>query len=120
MMCPTVVTLADGETVALGSGGSHRIRSAILQVLLHLIDDGMALEEAIIAPRLHHESGTLHLEAGLPVAIQQQLLEQHSANHLWPEPNLYFGGVHAVGLSADAAQHGVGDPRRGGKCKKIA
>ena len=51
MMCPSVATLPDGGRVALGSGGSNRIRSAILQVLVNLFEFGMPLEQAVIAPR---------------------------------------------------------------------
>ena len=41
MMSPTMV-LRDGELeVGLGSGGSNRIRSAILQTILRLVDDGL-------------------------------------------------------------------------------
>jgi gamma-glutamyltranspeptidase/glutathione hydrolase len=38
MMAPTLLEWPDGDTVALGSGGSNRLRTAILQVLLNLID----------------------------------------------------------------------------------
>ena len=40
MMAPTVLVEADGTTVALGSGGSNRIRTAVLQVLLNLLEFG--------------------------------------------------------------------------------
>ena len=49
MMSPTVV-LRDGELEAgLGSGGSNRIRSAVLQTILRLTD-GLDVAEAVVAP----------------------------------------------------------------------
>ena len=49
MMAPTVV-LRDGEPeVALGSAGSNRIRSAVLQTLLAVVDDGLGAEAAVAA-----------------------------------------------------------------------
>jgi len=39
MMAPTILLERDGRTVATGSGGSNRIRTAILQVLLNLVED---------------------------------------------------------------------------------
>ena len=60
----------DGAITALGTGGSNRIRSAILQVASNLLDRGMGLEEAVEAPRLHVErDGTLSFEPGLPPQV---------------------------------------------------
>ena len=55
MMTPTIARLSDGGQIALGSGGSNRIRSAILQVLLNVLEFDMDLEQAVNAPRLHLE-----------------------------------------------------------------
>ena len=40
MMAPTLVDQPDGSRAALGTGGSERIRSALLGVLVRLIDEG--------------------------------------------------------------------------------
>ena len=64
MMAPTVVA-RDGEVMlALGSAGSNRIRSAILQVILGVIDRGLSLVDAVEAPRVHWEDGTVYAEPG--------------------------------------------------------
>jgi gamma-glutamyltranspeptidase/glutathione hydrolase len=54
-MTPTIV-LKDGQLymVAGGPGGS-RIPSAVLQVLVHVMDFGMTPQEAVDVPRLHHQ-----------------------------------------------------------------
>src|SRR5918992_354527 len=55
MMAPTVV-LRDGRPeIALGSAGSNRIRSAILQTILGVVDHGLAAQEAVSSPRIHVE-----------------------------------------------------------------
>ncbi|HSB58333.1 MAG TPA: gamma-glutamyltransferase, partial [Methyloceanibacter sp.] len=70
MMAPTIILQSDGTVIALGTGGSNRIRTAILQVAVNLLDRGMSLEEAVDAPRLHLEKcGTLSFEPGLPEAV---------------------------------------------------
>ena len=56
--------MADGTRFALGSGGSNRIRSAITQVLVNLLDFGMTPEQAVAAPRIHLEGDMLSLEPG--------------------------------------------------------
>jgi len=67
MMAPTLILEPDGTITALGTGGSNRIRSAILQVATNLLARGMSLEEAVEAPRLHVErDGTVSFEPGLP------------------------------------------------------
>ncbi len=114
MMCPSLVRLADGGEVALGTGGSNRIRSAVLQVLLNLCAFGLPLERAVTAPRLHLEGERLSFEAGMDPAAVEALTTQWPDHQAWPEPSLFFGGVHAVERLADGGFRGAGDPRRGG------
>ena len=114
MMAPTVV-LRDGELeVGLGSGGSNRIRSAILQVILRMIADGMPAQDAVDAGRVHFEDGVVHTEPGVdPDALSR--LERWMPVVRWRRRNLFFGGVHAVARDPDTGElRGGGDPRRGG------
>jgi gamma-glutamyltranspeptidase/glutathione hydrolase len=98
---------------ALGSGGSNRIRSAILQVAVNLIDRGMSLEDAVVAPRLHLEKcGTLSFEPGLQ--DEERLLAADRHAQAWPDQNLFFGGVHSARRHADGTVEGAGDRRRQG------
>src|SRR5918999_169322 len=53
MMAPTVVVGDAGAELVVGSGGSNRIRSAILQVIVSVLDRGMDVADAAAAPRLH-------------------------------------------------------------------
>ena len=115
MMAPTIILRPDGTVIALGTGGSNRIRTAILQVAVNLLDHGMSLEDAVAAPRLHLEKcGTLSFEPGFPEAAQAAFLELEDKAHAWPEANLFFGGVHAARRFGDGGVEGAGDPRRGG------
>jgi hypothetical protein len=63
MMSPTVVLAGDRACFALGSGGSNRIRSAILQALLNLLAYRRPLDEAVNAARLHVEGRKLWFES---------------------------------------------------------
>jgi gamma-glutamyltranspeptidase/glutathione hydrolase len=113
MMSPVVV-LREGEPVlALGSGGSNRLRSAIVQVISNVIDFCMPLADAIDAPRVHFEAGVLQVEGGITDSVVTELDRAgYQVNH-WPGRNMFFGGTHAV-----AQQNGkliaAGDKRRGG------
>jgi gamma-glutamyltranspeptidase/glutathione hydrolase len=112
MMAPTVV-LDDGTPeLVLGSAGSNRIRSAILQVIVNAIDHGMEAQAAVDAPRLHFEDGLVYAEPGIDGAS----LEAAGRSLAWfREPNLFFGGCQAVERHHETrAFSGGGDPRRGG------
>jgi gamma-glutamyltranspeptidase/glutathione hydrolase len=117
MMAPTVADWPDGRTVALGSGGSNRIRSAIGQVLLRVIDDRAPLHAAVEAPRLHVEGGkepTLDFEDRFPERDREALLADWPEATVWPEDSMFFGGVHAVARDARGGTDAAADPRRGG------
>ena len=114
MMAPTVVLGEEGAPpqLALGSAGSNRIRSALLQVIVNVLDRGMDAAEAVRAPRLHFEDRTVYAEPGIDGAA----LEAGGYTVAWfRDLNLFFGGCQAVvhdPVSGGFA--GGGDPRRGG------
>lgn len=121
MMAPTMVFPQDGRHVALGSGGSNRIRTAILQTLVNLLDLGMPIEEAIYAPRLHYERGLLNIEPGFKPKALEVLLDEYPKNKLWGDRNMFFGGVHGVSYYPDTNHfEGAGDPRRGGSFQIVS
>lgn len=114
MMAPTLVLQPDGTEIALGSGGSNRIRGAILQVLSNLLDHGLPLDESVDRPRLHIEgtgrNARLAAEVDLPDGVRRDWPDAQ----VWPDRNMFFGGVHAVRRTASGGLEGVGDPRRDG------
>lgn len=114
MMSPLIARKGDGSVLALGTGGSNRIRSAMVQVLVNLLDFGLDLRGAVEAPRLHLEGEKLSVEAGYPPGTLRFLEAGVPQVHEWPASNLFFGGVHAVRLGPEGEFEGAGDPRRDG------
>jgi gamma-glutamyltranspeptidase/glutathione hydrolase len=109
MMIPTIV-LKDGKVEAvMGSGGSKRIKTAVLQVLINLIDYNCSLEEAVEKSRIHFEDGVVQIEPEITPEIAEKL-NCHYNIKLWNSKNMYFGGVHCV----NGSMEGWGDSRRGG------
>jgi gamma-glutamyltranspeptidase/glutathione hydrolase len=115
MMAPTVV-LKDGRIeMALGSAGSNRIRSAILQVVLRVLREGMDVHEAVRAGRLHYENDVLHAEPGFDDAALEELERRDYNVVRWRGLNPFFGGTQAVRRDPETGElSGAGDPRRGG------
>ncbi|MDO8309045.1 MAG: gamma-glutamyltransferase [Actinomycetota bacterium] len=120
MMAPTMLRWPDGSTVAMGTGGSERIRSALVCCIARLVEDGASLEEAIAGPRAHVAAeGVVHLEPGFPQAAIDEITSTSTsrgwpAPERWPQQTVFFGGVHAVSRAAEGSVRAVGDTRRGG------
>jgi gamma-glutamyltranspeptidase/glutathione hydrolase len=115
MMMPTLLLRPDGTTIATGSGGSNRIRTAVLQVLLNLIDFRLPPEEAVASPRIHYEDGLLSIEGGFSSSEVERLSTTFAKTRVWQDLNLFFGGAHTVSYSPQGPRfEAVGDPRRAG------
>jgi gamma-glutamyltranspeptidase / glutathione hydrolase len=115
MMAPTVV-LRDGmPEVALGSAGSNRIRSAILQTIIGVVDEGLSAQDAVDRPRIHFEGGTVEAEPGVDEEQLAALERDGWQVRRFSERSLYFGGAQAVARDPESGElSGGGDPRRGG------
>jgi gamma-glutamyltranspeptidase / glutathione hydrolase len=112
MMAPTVVVGAGGVELVLGSAGSNRIRSAIVQTIVGVVDHGRTAREAVDAPRLHVEDGTVFAEPDIPLDALRAAGRDVAD---FRERNLFFGGVGAVQRDPRTGRlTGAGDPRRGG------
>lgn len=114
MMAPSILLDERGVLTALGSGGSNRIRTAILQVLSNITDFGLDLESAVARPRIHIEDAELNIEAGLPGDVIEKLIREFSDHRLFKQANMFFGGVHMVRVDPRGGIDAVGDPRRSG------
>jgi len=113
MMAPTILFDDKQNAYSLGSGGSNRIRSAILQALVQLIDYQQDLHAAIECPRIHYENDLLSVEYGASNKEAPDDFCKGEKKEYWNARNLFFGGVHAV-CSTKNGFDGKGDPRRGG------
>lgn len=130
MMCPMAVEWPDGRFAMLGSGGSNRIRTALVQVILEMIDNGLSLEEAITAQRAHVEIAgpdtaddpdrpeqdrvVVDFEDVTTDAVREAILATWPEATPWPDRSMFFGGVHAAMRNAREDTDAAGDPRRAG------
>jgi gamma-glutamyltranspeptidase / glutathione hydrolase len=111
MMSPTAVLREGSPELVLGSAGSNRIRSAILQTIIRVIDDELPAGDAVRAPRVHFEDGVVYAEPGIDTG---PLEGAGRAIARFRELNLFFGGVQAAARDDHGRFSGGGDPRRGG------
>jgi gamma-glutamyltranspeptidase / glutathione hydrolase len=109
MMSPLLIRDRAGLALAGGAAGGTRLRSALVQVVAGIMDEGLEAEAAVARPRLHPALEHVHVEPGLGDDVVPALEAQGLAVREWPGRHHYFGGVSVV-TRAGAA----GDPRRSG------
>jgi gamma-glutamyltranspeptidase / glutathione hydrolase len=115
MMAPIVGRDRDGLALGVGAAGGTRLRSALVQVLSGVLDDGQSPGDAVNRPRLHPVGELVHLEPGFPDHVPAELEAAGFTIRAWPERHHYFGGVSLVTRSGAA-----GDPRRSGAARHPA
>ena len=116
MMAPTIVLKNNQPEIVLGTGGSKRIRTAILQVISNILDFEMPVKEAVDSPRVHWENNVFNLEPGLaPDEVLNKIRLPGSTQLVkWQDKSLFFGGVHTIGETPEGLMAGAGDHRRDG------
>ncbi len=112
MMAPSLALDAEGAALAVGAAGGTRLRSALLQVVAGILDEGLDPQAAVDRPRLHPAGSLVHVEPGFDQDTIHALESAGFEVREWPGPHHYFGGVSAVTRSAAA-----GDPRRSGAAR---
>jgi gamma-glutamyltranspeptidase / glutathione hydrolase len=111
MMAPTILMRDGTPELAVGSAGSNRIRSAILQTIIRVVDEGLRAGDAVRAPRVHWEDDVVYAEPGIDTgALDADGREIARFRDL----NLFFGGAQAAERDREGCFWGGGDPRRGG------
>ena len=119
-MTPTMV-LKDGKFVfTVGSPGGPTIINAVLQVILNVIDFDMTLQQAVDAPRFHHQWLPDHIfweEHGISPDTRAAL--QRMGHVFRDKPGfsdlLTIADAHVVGVDpVSGLRLGASDPRRGG------
>ena len=106
MISPIIINKNNIPKLILGSGGSNRIRSANIQVIINHLIKGMSLKESIENPRLHLEDNNLFYEPHIDLKNYNSLANYNKIN--FDQKNVFFGGVNAVNTN-----EAVGDSRRG-------
>jgi gamma-glutamyltranspeptidase/glutathione hydrolase len=103
--------------IVTGSPGGSRIITAVLQVLVNVIDYGMSLNEAVQAPRLHHQwmPDETMVEAAFPEPMVKALEARGHKVTVWPPftsvnsimrtPNGWVGAADTRTAGALAAGH---------------
>jgi len=113
-MAPTLVSHVGQVVAVLGSPGGDTIPSTVVQVLRHLVDHDMTLDQAIEAPRIHHGffPDELRLERGRTPdpSVLEELQARGHRLHIRPTA---IGAANEI-LVVDGVAYGHADSREGG------
>jgi gamma-glutamyltranspeptidase / glutathione hydrolase len=114
MMAPCLALDSEGVALAVGAAGGTRLRSALLQVVAGILDEGLEPQAAVDRPRVHPAGPVVHLEPGFGPETTAALETAGFEVRAWPARHHYFGGVSAVTPNGAA-----GDPRRNGEARIV-
>ena len=112
-MTPTILVKDGKVRMLVGAPGGGRIITGVLQVILNVVDHGMNLQEAIDAPRFHHQwlPDKLYLEKGFSPDTIELLKQRGHAT----EPTEGVASVNGIMIGAEGWLYGAWDGRRDGK-----
>jgi gamma-glutamyltranspeptidase/glutathione hydrolase len=115
-MTPTVVLDPEGKLfLVTGTPGGPTIITTVLQTISNIVDHGMSLGQAVVAPRIHHQHLPDRIEyepGGLPDDVVEEL---RAMGHTVREDRGFSGDVQAIRIGPDGVIEGFSDPRRGGR-----
>jgi gamma-glutamyltranspeptidase/glutathione hydrolase len=115
-MTPTIVLKNNKPFMVLGSPGGSRIPTAVAQCIINVVNFGMEPQQAIDAPRFHHQwfpDEIVYEAFGLIPDIRKSL--EQRGHHFAKEPDSIGSDVHVVMIDpVTGMKLGAADPRRGG------
>jgi gamma-glutamyltranspeptidase/glutathione hydrolase len=114
-MTPTIVLEGGKVSFAVGSPGGPTIINTVLQVIVNVVDHGMNLQQAINAPRVHHQwmPDSVKWEPFGLNADTRKILEKRG--HVFGERGGYMGDAEGIMIEFDTGMRlGASDPRLGG------
>lgn len=112
-MSPTLVLKDDQPYLMLGASGGPRIISAVLNVMVNVLDFGEPLDEAMLAVRVHHQwqPDKVFFDRDPPEALVELLRVR---GHVLELDERRGAIVQAI-VRDDDAWLGASDPRKGGR-----
>ncbi|HUR97419.1 MAG TPA: gamma-glutamyltransferase [Pyrinomonadaceae bacterium] len=115
-MTPTIVMRKNGTPwFALGARGGPRIINAVLQSVINVIDHDMNIQQAIDAPRVHHQwyPDEILFE---PYGLSPDTLKiLQSYGHAFAEKPVYIASATAIMIDEDGVRLGAIDSRSDGE-----
>jgi gamma-glutamyltranspeptidase/glutathione hydrolase len=115
MMTPTMVFDGGKLRVCVGAPGGTKIVTAILQVLVNVLDHEMSPVEAVSAPRVDFQRDVVQAEARIPRVVCEGLERLgYKVNRRTLNYDSYFARPQVIVAEHDGYLSGASDPRKDG------
>ncbi len=114
-IAPTIVSKDGKPFLTVGTPGATRIISALVQIIVNIVDFNMEIDDAIEAPRIHAIGDELYLENRFLEASMDSLRAWGHSLTIKAPYDLYFGGAQGILIDPnDSLIKGGADSRRDG------
>ena len=113
-MTPTIIYRDGSPVMVIGAPGATRIITSNLQVILNVIDFGMSITDAVLAPRFDCEDDLIKCQARIPEFVCAEVRKKHPVVRL-PQSHGGLALVHAITIDQETrALAGAADTGAGG------
>src|ERR1700730_15207318 len=115
MMTPTFVFDRGKPKAIVGAPGGTKIVTAVLQVLVNVIDHQMSPVDAVSAPRVDFQGDLVQAEGRMPLVVCKALEKRgYLVNRRTLSYDSYFARPQLIVAEPDGFLHGASDPRKDG------
>lgn len=117
-LAPTLIFKDGKPYLTIGTPGATRIISALVQIIVNVIDFGMDIDAAIEAPRIHAMGDKLYAEKRFSVEVFDSLRAKGHTLEIKGEFDNYFGGAQGILIDpVNGTLRGGADSRRDGNAE---
>ncbi|WP_400194001.1 gamma-glutamyltransferase [Hymenobacter sp. B81] len=109
-MTPTIITENNQLRLVVGTPGGSTIITSVLQAVLNVLDYGLDAQQAVAAPRLHHQWLPDHLDVEAGALTPAAEAELRRRGHVL-KPRAAWGRIDLIERRPDGRLHGGADPR---------
>lgn len=118
-MAPTIVYKGDKPVLVLGAPGATRILTSVLQVIVNVLDFGMSVSDAVLAPRIDSQGAAIRAQARIPEYVCAEVRKRHPIVRM-PQSHGGLGLVHAITIDEQTGElRGAADTGAGGMALKV-
>jgi gamma-glutamyltranspeptidase/glutathione hydrolase len=118
-MAPTIVYKEGKPVLVLGSPGATRIITSNLQVILNVLDFGMSISDAVLAPRFDCQGDLIRCHARIPEYVCAEVRRRHPIQRL-PQSHGGLALVHAITIDPTTGRlAGGADTGSGGMALEV-
>ncbi len=119
-IAPTILLNKKDPFLVVGSPGAGRIIGTLFELIINVVDFGMDVGEANLAPRFYcrKHDDFLHLESGIKPEVIAEMEKMGHNLKVYEGIDLFFGGAQMIYVDPETGlYYGSADKRRGGIAK---